>query len=150
MSLSNFRWFILLCFLVGTIRINALSMVPARHSRRISNITETRPDGVSYEAGQYKTIEYLKSYYHGKNIDDFSAPGMRHIRIAYSSRWKAEQDHNFLRKLLEIRIDATSTWEIEVVGRGASLGNWTLLTAFIKHLPEVATVCETSRQHSIA
>lgn len=67
---------------------------------------------------------------------------MHHVRIAYSSRWKAEHDQEFWRTLLEIKIDATSTWEIEVVGQGASKDKWALLAAFTKHLLEVAIECE--------
>jgi hypothetical protein len=131
-----------LCLVYLATHTDAMSRGPPRRKGRITNITDTRAEGINYEIDRHRSTEYFKHNYPGKRLKDFLTPGPHHVKVDYGSRRFAEQQNSFLGQLIESDIDNAGTWRIDVVGDAVPVKtNFTLLSTLIEHLPKISEVC---------
>jgi hypothetical protein len=140
------------CFLVISLLLgaDAMSQVPS-YPRIITHMNDSRTDGISYEAEQASIEHHLQKTESGKKLSDFSKPGEQSVTVDLSNQAVAAGSHALLNHLSKAHINEKSSWEIKIIYdeyrnyhehsyNQNSFGNWTLISEFLKILPNIKTL----------
>lgn len=121
--------------------IQRFQIVPNLHSSSIvlSQIKDSRPDGVAFERHNALLLQHLQKTSPTKNLAEFSTSGPQKVFLDYSEPLEVEKSEAFLRYLTTTTKSKDSIWEIEILYE-YGVGNWTLLADFIKEVPSISTL----------
>lgn len=107
---------------------------------QLSQIKDSRHDGISFEANQVRISMYLKNTYQGKKLEDFSLPGTQHLKLDYWDAPLSKTSDFFLQILESLELSSQSTWIVDITGSGIWPGNGTLLSRVLHRLPSIKSL----------
>ncbi len=106
----------------------------------LSDIKDSRADGVSYEMVRAMSVQQLEDTFPSKKWEEFSQPGLLQIPLVFDDRISMKRTEAFLESLSDINFSPESTWEIEAVGGGSCMCNLTLLLNTFEAILNITTL----------
>jgi hypothetical protein len=107
---------------------------------QLSEIKDSRDDGISYEANRAMISLYLKDTYPGKKLEDFSLPGPQQLKLEYEDTPQSKKSEAFLQVLENLELSTESTWDADIKGSCDYRANMTLLSNVLHRLPSLTSL----------
>lgn len=150
-SKSRCRSFsLLVAFFVHVLVVEAMSRAPYRRSNlvpsfhsssvKLSQMKDSRPEGISHERSNVLLLQHLLKTSPNKTLAHFSKPGLQQVYLDYSDSLSTEKSETFLKYLTTTSKSRDSVWEVEIMEGWYPYGNWTFLSDFIEALPSISTL----------
>ncbi|KAE9380861.1 hypothetical protein N431DRAFT_433090 [Stipitochalara longipes BDJ] len=106
----------------------------------LSYIKDSRENGICFEANQARISVYLQHTYPGKKLEEFSLPGIQHLRLNYGDIHLSKTSDFFLQLLVTLDVSAQSTWVVDITDSGVWPGDKALLSSVLHKLPSIKTL----------
>jgi hypothetical protein len=107
---------------------------------RLSEIKDSRDDGISYEANRAMIRLYLKDTYPGKRLEDFSLAGSQELKLEYEDTSQSKKNEAFLQVFENLELSTESTWDVDIKGSCGYRANMTLLSNVLHRLPSLTSL----------